>query len=332
MFASLIQRFCRTTAAAAFLAVTTGCTALDTKSSLAQSDAKPNAESSTDWPIYTLQATQTWKLNLPQGKLFDASALLFQPDGTLLTVDNRAPGLWRIEFLADANTANLLKLPECFTRDQLKPFTSEKIGIFDFEGIAQDKEGRLYVSEEGNRWIMRWDPKTKTVDRLSIDWSSVTNFFSDDRNASFEGIAIGNGKLYVANERTLPVIITVDLANLKVEDHFVPAPQSPAFLGMLHYSDLYWFDNTLWVLCRQHRVVLQVDPAKHQVLAEFKFEEIERSLGYQTRLPGVAIMEGLAIDKNFIWLCTDNNGLGTYTHPKDTRPTLIKCPRPDRKK
>lgn len=327
---SFTRWFRRAAASFLFLAVAAGCTALDSTASKTDAKTSPANTNSTEWPSYPLQATQTWKLNLPQGKPFDASGLLFQPNGTLLTVDNRAPGLHRVQF-TEADSVTLSKLPDCFTRDQLKPFAKEKVGIFDFEGIARDAEDRLYVCEEGNRWILRWDPRSHAVERLPIDWSSVTNYFSDDRNASFEGLAIGNGKLYVINERTHPVIITVDLRTLEVEDHFVLTPRTPSFLGILHYSDLSWFDNSLWVLCRQHRVVLQVDPRKHQVLAEFNYGEIERSLGYQTRLPGIAIMEGLAVDKNFIWLLTDNNGLGTFTHPKDNRPTLLKCPRPDRK-
>jgi hypothetical protein len=41
-------------------------------------------------------------------------------------------------------------------------------------------------------------------------------------------------------------------------------------------------------------------------------------------------MEGLAVDENQFWLVTDNNGLGRERYPLDTRPTLFRCPRPDR--
>src|SRR4051812_17767439 len=161
---------------------------------------------------------------------------------------------------------------------------------------------------------MRWEPKTKALEKLSIYWSSVSNYFSSDLNASFEGIAIGNGKLYVANERSNPVIVQVDLTTLKVTDHFVVTPKTPSFLNILHYSDLCCFENALWILCRQHRVVLKVNPGTHEVLGEFKYDDLEKELGYKMRVPGVGIMEGLAVDRDFIWLCTDNNGLGTFNH------------------
>ena len=315
-----------------FLQFTNACSTAQLQHPLGEhTNSVSSGHSTNEWPIFTLQSTQTWRMNLPKGQPFDASGLLFQPDGSLLTVDNRAIGLWRIQFVPGTNGVNLLRVPDCFTREQLKPFAKDKIGIWDCEGIARDEEGRLYLCEEANRWILRCEPKTRSLEKLPIDWSSVSNYFSSDLNASFEGIAIGNGKLYVANERSNPVIIVVDLITLKVTDHFVVTPKAPSFLNFLHYSDLYWFENAVWILCRQHRVVLKVDPASHNVLSEFKYDDLEKELGYKTRVPGVGIMEGLAVEKDFIWICTDNNGLGTFNHPNDIRPTLVKCRRPDLK-
>lgn len=203
-------------------------------------------------------------------------------------------------------------------------------GRCDCEGIAQDDLGRIYLCEEANRWILRCDPKANHVESLPIDWSPVKQFFGSDRNASFEGIAIGNGKLYVANERSDPIILAVDLNNLKIVDHFAVSPRAGSFLGVLHYSDLSWHDGKLFVLCRHHRAILEVDPETHAVLAEFEYGDLEDRLGYKRAYP-TGIMEGLAVDRDFIWLVTDNNGFGRRQSPNDTRPTLLKCPRPNRK-
>jgi hypothetical protein len=43
--------------------------------------------------------------------------------------------------------------------------------------------------------------KPKTVERLNVDWSPVEKYFSSDRNAAWEGIAIHGSTMYVANER-----------------------------------------------------------------------------------------------------------------------------------
>jgi len=290
------------------------------------------AERPADPPRHTLEAVECWQLNLPDGGRFDASGLLLLPDGALLTVNDRATGLFRLEFPGGSNRVNAVAVPDCFTAAQLAPFAGGKRGRWDCEGIARDDQGRLYLCEEGNRWIIRWNPKTRIVERLEIDWSPVERFFDSDPNASFEGIAIGGGKLYVANERQRGQIIVVDLATLKVERHF-QVSYSTSRARDTHYSDLSWHGGALWVLLRESSAVLKVDPVVEKVLAEFTFHEMERrkDVIYNSRYP-TSTMEGLAVDDEFIWLITDNNGEGRWIAPDDKRPTLFKCKRPDRTK
>src|SRR2546430_14967225 len=97
---------------------------------------------------YTLRAEQATLLNLPGGKEFDASGLLLTPQGDLLTVNDHGAGLYRVEFLTNRTEANLIRLTNCFTREQLAPYAREKIGHYDCEGIAQESQGRLYICEE----------------------------------------------------------------------------------------------------------------------------------------------------------------------------------------
>ena len=272
---------------------------------------------------YVLHADRQISLNAPG---FQASGLLQTTTGDLLTINDRGPTLYRVAFRSGAHSAEVVPVTDCFTASQVAPFTPQPPQHLDCEGIAQDPLGRLYICEEGQRWILRCDPASGTVERLSVDWTPVAKSFSSDGNASFEGIAIGDGKLYVANERSDPLIIVVDLTSLRIIDSFVIQPLTPSFLGILHYSDLSWHNGHLFVLCRHHRVVLEADPATHQVLAEYDYREIEDSLGYRTRYP-TGLMEGLAVDDNTVWLVTDNNGLPRANG--DTRPTLIHCPRLD---
>ena len=281
------------------------------------------------WPCYRLSAAQVTSLNTPNGERFDASGLLLTPSGDLLTMrDSHDSELYRIEALPGGTEARLVPLNDCFTPTQLAALAGDQ-RPFDCEGVAQDEQGRFYLCEERRRWILRCDPKTGRVERLPIDWSPVKDYFSPvDSNASFEGIAIGKGKLYVANERSSPLIIVVDLASLRVKGHFLVYPKKSSFFGM-HYSDLCWFDGKLWVLCRQHRVVLEVEPATHAVLAEFDYGDIEEQLGYRTGLPA-GIMEGLAVNRDSIWIVTDNNGNPRGRTGHDIRPTLVRCVRPDR--
>lgn len=284
-----------------------------------------------NWPRHRLLAAQITSLNPPNRQRFDASGLLLLPSGEMLTQRNNQDSLlYRVEYRADGKEANLVPLGDCFTTNQLASLKEEKSSGFDCEGIARDGEGRFYLCEERHRWILRCDVRAGRVERLPIDWGSASDFFSSvDPNASFEGIAIGGGNLYVANERTSPRIIVVDLATLRVKKHFTVQPTKASYFG-LHYSDLCWFDNKLWVLCRQHRVVLAVDPDSERVLSEFDYGNVEESLGYRTGLP-VGMMEGLAVNHDSIWLLTDNNGNPRGREGNDIRPTLVRCARPDRK-
>ena len=278
---------------------------------------------------YALKAEHVWRIDLPDGERFDASALCFDGNGKLLTLSDRGLKIYRLEAPPKSDTAKLTWLTNLFPEAKLKPFSNQKADRLDVEGIGRDESGRIYVSEEGNRWILRTDAEGKNVERLDIDWKPVQKYFSGDPNASFEGVAAGDGKIFVANERSVGRIIVVDQKSLKILDDFQVQP-----IGMIardvHYSDLSWFKGELWVLCRESFVVLRVDPKTHKVLSEYHYGDVEKDLDslYYYLYP-TGNMEGLAVDDDTIWLVTDNNGMARVRAPKDTRPTLFRCPRPD---
>lgn len=240
-------------------------------------------------------------------------------------VADGSPTLFELEFAA-TNTAHLKKT-DIFTAAQLSPFTAGKRGRFDFEGLARDDAGRIYACEEANRWIFRFDPETKKVERLEIDWSPVKKHFSADDNASFEGIAVGAGTLWLANERERARVIEVDLETLKVVADFAPEPSFWALVT--HYSDLCWFEGHLFLLLRHHRVILEIHPVTHAVLAEYNYGEMEEAPEHRyMRAYPTGTMEGLAVDEDFFWLLTDNNGFARQHDNADRRPTLFRCKRP----
>ena len=76
------------------------------------------------WPCYELHSERTWQLNLPHGERFDASGLVFTPQGDLLTVSDQGASVYRIEFLSGTNAANLVQLPDCFTARNSLPSRS----------------------------------------------------------------------------------------------------------------------------------------------------------------------------------------------------------------
>lgn len=277
---------------------------------------------------YVLKPVQAWRLTAPDNEQFDASGLLLMPNGDLLTVNDKRTGIYKVIFPTEGMDAKVERIPNWLTDKQLEPFKPTKKGHWDLEGIARDDSGRIYVCEEGNRWVLRLDPKSEKMERLEIDWSPVKKYFSSDTNASWEGIAVGDGRLYVANERERGRIIVLDLNNLQiVSDFAVGAVQLLA--RDMHYTDLSWFSGHLYVLMREARVVLQVDPKTERAVAEFDISSLETTPEHAYhRLYPTGIMEGLAVDANHIWVVTDNNGYGRLKEPGDKRATLFRCKRP----
>ena len=278
---------------------------------------------------YTLQVQQSWNLQSPNGERFDASGLQRLPDGRLLVVNDKEAGVFEIQ-LGDLPTARLRRVPGIFEQRELAALCPGRSFPFDLEALALDAEGRLYVSDETQRLIFRCDLRSGITEKLPIDWAPVAKWFSPtDRNASFEGMAVGNGKLYVANERELGRIIEVDLNSMSVLRDFQVKPPGVTATDV-HYSDLAWFESELWVLCREHRQVLAVNPINLKVHAAFGYMDIELDpkFAYRHWIP-YGFFEGLSVDKGYIWLCIDNNGYPRRSDGNDRRPQLFKCPRPD---
>jgi uncharacterized protein YjiK len=256
---------------------------------------------------------------------FDASGLAWWRS-ELLTLNDRDSELYRIVF-ATNHTAEL-KSTKFFPHTAVGKAALKPAPRYDAEGLAVDSDGSLYISEESQRSIFRTPPDGRVVERLPIDFAPVRNFFGKDSNASFEGVAVSPSKLFVANERDSARVIVVDRKSWQVEDSFAVDSDAFAFGGP-HYSDLCFWGGRLYILDRNHRAIFEVDVAKKRVLAELSFGQMEvaEEFAYRTVYP-TGTMEGLAVDENYFWLVTDNNGLGRIKYPKDPRPTLFRCPKP----
>lgn len=276
-----------------------------------------------------LKWERTWMLTPPDASRFDASALLRLADGTLLTVNDKQAGLYRIEGLDEGSVARLTLVPDVFTKAALDAASGKTSPAYDLEGLAVDDQGRFYVCDEISRHLFRFDPQTRKTERLATDWNPVRKWISEDGNASWEGLAIGGGELFVANERSVGRIVVVSMSTWKVQRTFsVSPPDRPA--RDIHYSDLCWNAERLWVLCRESQCILRVEPGSGCVEAAFAYGAIERDPkhGYLNPLP-VGFVEGLAVDADTAWLLVDNNGLGRIADPKDIRPTLWRCRVPE---
>jgi hypothetical protein len=275
---------------------------------------------------FKLAPDNYWRIDLPNSRRFDVSGLIVH-DSEILIVADAIQTPFRLRLSANHTAAP--EPVEMFTPAQLVlPLKGNVRARYDFEGLARDAAGRVYVCEEAQRLVLRYDPATQAVERLPIDWTPVRKYFQNQTaNAAWEGIAVGAGKLWVANERDRPRIIELDLNTLQITADFAP---EASFWGLiLHYSDLCYFDDSLWVLLRHHRVVLQLDPTTHAVQAEYDYRALEDAPEHEyIKNYPTGNMEALAVDQNYIWLATDNNGLPRRADLSDTRPTLFRCRRP----
>ena len=286
----------------------------------------------TNCPRFTLTVQQSWSLQSPEGERFDASGLQRLRDGRMVVVNDKEAGIFEV-LLGDSPVAKLRRLPGVLEQGQLSALCPKRARPFDLEALAVDPEGRLYVSDETERLIFRQDLRSGVCEKLPIDWAPARKWFTPtDLNASFEGIAIGDGKLYVANEREVGRIFEVDLKTWEILRDFQVKPPGVTTTDV-HYSDLAWWEGELWVLCREHRQVLAVDPHTLRVRAAFGYKDIELDPQYAYRhwIP-YGFFEGLLVDADFIWLCIDNNGYPRRTDGDDHRPQLFRCLRPDRLK
>ncbi|MDZ4815612.1 MAG: esterase-like activity of phytase family protein [Verrucomicrobiota bacterium] len=283
-----------------------------------------------DRQLYSLTAGKMIPIHLPREKRFDASGLTIGPRGQLYFVNDKMATLYETSKI-DETEMFVVPRMDLVNEDLLNKAAGAVTPRHDIEGIAFDGTD-FYICDEAKRNVFRINPKSGKIVHLKIDWHPVQSYFSAvQKNASFEGIAVGNGKLYLANERDFGRIIVVDLKSMKVERSFMVRP-SNTLSQNIHYSDLCWHKGSLFVLCRHNRVIIQVDPDTGIALSDYYYGrmEVEPQWRFHSRFPTGA-MEGLYVTDTHFFLLIDNNGESRVSQPGDKRPLLFVCKRPDTK-
>ena len=166
VFAKLFQR----SAFAILFAIPLLCPAADTRS------AKGGAltvRTNDGRKHFTVEAEAAWFLETKVR--FDASALAFY-QSKLITVNDQNGEFYELD-LSATNRAQLKRL-NLFPRATLSQVAPKRANRFDLEGIAIDPTGNIYVSEESQRLVFKWNAAAKKVEALTFDWSPVSKFFS----------------------------------------------------------------------------------------------------------------------------------------------------------
>ena len=274
------------------------------------------------FPTVVLELEKSWRLDSKVGR-FDASGIERGPDGELLVVRDSELAVYAVRFEKDSDVAALVKHAR-YSVDKRKL----DVGVrrFDVEGLAIDAKGVLHACDEHARRILRFSSRGR-IESIPIDLSSVESFFSkQDRNASFEGIAIGGGRLFLANERSRGRLIEFDLASMTVRGSFTFRTGATVWPDT-HFSGLDWYDGKLFALLREEQAIAEIDPESKEITKLLRYHEIEfdKEFRYRALVPFFGVMEGLLVEGDVFWLLADNNGQALYADPSDSRASLFKC-------
>jgi hypothetical protein len=219
----------------------------------------------------------------------------------------------------------------------------------DMEGVTVCG-GAVYVVSEQQRLVIRYHLKTKKVTRHPIDfatyerktaqkWRPVPRF-SVSFNAGYEGITCDprRKRLYLIQERQPRMIFAAswlstwkDGTALSLIDHFdLPSLFLPKRVKGVDlppdFAGAAMSGSFLYVLYRNARVVMKVDPIRHALIQTVSYGKTESKLYASPKPYGLA--EGLALSSQRLFLVFDNNGRPRAQLPTDRRPVVASFKRP----
>ncbi|MBC77147.1 MAG: hypothetical protein CME64_14140 [Halobacteriovoraceae bacterium] len=185
---------------------------------------------------------------------------------------------------------------------------------WDLEGGASCDSSIYLVNEQLREVMLVKDNKIKRVD---INFEQAFKeygapFEESPSNAGFEGLAVDceNQRLYVAQERAPRAIAVVNLKTNKVEK----VTTTEITKDNIHpdYADLFFTDNHLYVLERNTRKILKLDPKDLKLKDTVSYTRLTDQLQtkelYSTDKP-FGLAEALTMDDKHIYLGMDNNQL-----------------------
>jgi hypothetical protein len=223
--------------------------------------------------------------------------------------------------------------PQNFSRWlKVKRFITELIGIsggYDWEGITCNDTGDFYLASEYYFSVLKVgaDGSNQWIGKNIYQQANKLGFFIED-NAYIEGITLtSNSEIILAIEREPRGIISI----LSDDDTIKTKVQSEKILAddglPLDLTGLESNAGKIFALERNRYRVCELTEAYTERQC-YSFKDIAKSpqWGYSSDKYGSA--EGLAIDKNFIWVLQDNNGNTRRSDQNDNRATLFKFVKP----
>ncbi|MCY4545028.1 MAG: esterase-like activity of phytase family protein [Gemmatimonadetes bacterium] len=248
---------------------------------------------------------------------------LFVHNDTLFTVsDKHDDTIFRIELREDA----AVFVPHV-RFDPPRPF-----GVFrlDLEGITRDEDGSFYLVSEGAFAILKVDADAKKASWVTTslrDVGASAGLFQT-RGGYLEGITLmAEDRFLVTAERQPCGLIEVDMAPVQRVVEIANHGSTNSYTGLHREVENVYILQRSTATIRKTIRYLDVDSPS----AVWSFAHIvnDPEYLYQHEQFGAKTAEGLAMDRDRVYVILDNNNDARRMYPTDHRPLLLIMKRPD---
>ena len=200
---------------------------------------------------------------------------------------------------------------------------------FDLEGLAAAGNGRLWAVDERDRLLLEYDISSGSI-RYLAGYRELALWHEQlaggGINNGFEGIALLEDRLYIANEMFPSLIVRYRVDN---SDEIVPDTVF-AIKGAQDITGLESSDGALYALGRSASLVYRLDPSSGEVaaVATFRREGDSQGYRYRQRMDQYRNSEGLAVGDGRIFIVLDGNFQSSLVDENQRLPLLLIYKRP----
>jgi hypothetical protein len=267
-------------------------------------------------------------LSIEIGDDFQPSGLVLRGERLLTVSDKDDTAVYEI-VLGEA--AATLRTFVSFTPPAVDPPT------LDLEGITLGSDQALLLASETHFRVLRVEPSGNASWMTpSLEAVGHGAGLFQKRNANLEGILrLSDGRLLLAAEREPRGLVELP-ANAEVSGArawSMPESKYPVPAGRnADFADLASADGDIYALERSSHLIVRLERTENRweerEAWSYARTENDPRFAYGDSRYGVA--EGLAIDRDHVFLVTDNNRLARAGDPNDRRPQLFVFTRPAR--
>ena len=247
---------------------------------------------------------------------------LFVHNDTLYTVsDKHDDTIFRIELREDA----AVFVPH-IRFDAPVPF-----GVFglDLEGITRDDDGSFYLASEGAFAILKVDADGKKASWVTTSLRKVgaSAGLFQTRGGYLEGITLmGRDRFLITAERQPCGLIEVDMAPVQRIVEIANHGSTNSYTGLhREVENVYILQRSTATI---RRTIRYLDMDAPSTIWSFAHIVNDPEYLYQHEQFGAKTAEGLAMDRDRVYVILDNNNDARRMYPSDHRPLLLVMKRP----